>query len=127
MLWLSESKRPCQRLKFTGCLVKIKLNEQGDGTWVVKNCILDHVGHPVTESNFYSHQQARKIDEDDKEFVKGLMRARTNAKNIADVLSERNGKSFNIQDVCNLITGIRDSEERVTSVEEGLGHIKVEM
>ena len=62
-------------------------------------CILNHVVYLVTENNFYSHKQARKIDEYDKELVKGLMRARTNAKNIADVLSEWIGKSFKTQDV----------------------------
>ena len=40
----SEAKRPCQRLKFTGCPVKINLNEQNDGSWIVTTCILSHIG-----------------------------------------------------------------------------------
>ena len=120
----AEHKRPCQRVKYTGCPVKININEQDDGSWLVTACVLEHVGHPVTEANFYSHQQAKKLDDENKEFVKGLMRARTNPRNIADVLSERTGKPYKTQDVRNLITRIRESEDKANSVEDALGHIR---
>ena len=63
--------RPSQRLKYTKCPVKLNLNEQDDGSWIITSCVLEHSGHPVTEQNFLSHQQARKLSEEDKEFVKG--------------------------------------------------------
>ena len=44
--------RPSQRLKYTKCPVKINLNEQDDGSWIITSCFLDHSGHPVTEQNF---------------------------------------------------------------------------
>ena len=82
---------PQQRVKNTSCPVKINLNEQEDGSWEVTTCILEHVGHPVSSKVFYSHQQSKKLDDDDKEFVKGLLRVRANPRNIADVLRERTG------------------------------------
>ena len=35
-------KRPWQRVKFTGCPVKINLNEQEDGKWMVTSLHLTH-------------------------------------------------------------------------------------
>ena len=58
------------------CPVKVNLNEQDDGSWEVTTCHLEHQGHPVTAKAFFSHQQSRKLDEDDKEFEKGLLRVR---------------------------------------------------
>ena len=52
------------------------------------------------------------------------MRARTDARNITDVLNERTGKYFKTQDVRNLITRIRESEDKASSVEEALGTIR---
>ena len=63
-------KRPWQRVKFTGCPVKVNLNEQEDGSWMVTSLFLEHLGHPVTKADFYSHQAARKLDDTDKELVK---------------------------------------------------------
>ena len=59
-------KRPWQRVKFTGCPVKINLNEQEDGKWMVTSPHLTHEGHPVTKSSFYSHQTQRKLESSDK-------------------------------------------------------------
>ena len=44
--------RPSQRLKYTKCPVKLNLNEQDDGSWIITSCVLEHSGHPVTEQNF---------------------------------------------------------------------------
>ena len=52
------------------------------------------------------------------------MRARTDARNIIDVLNERTCKYFKTQDVRNLITRIRESEDKQSSVEEALGNIR---
>ena len=64
---------------------------------MVTTCMLEHSGHPVTEMDFLSHQAARKLKEEDKAFVKGLMKARANCRNIADadVLTERTGINYN--------------------------------
>ena len=120
----ATASRPAQRLKFTKCPVKINLNEQDDGSWLVTSCILQHCGHPVTEDNFLSHQQARKLSEDDKKFVKGLIKARTNPHNIADVLSERTGMHLTSQSVRNFINKIKDSDRDTKSVETVLGDIR---
>jgi hypothetical protein len=116
--------RPGQRYKFTKCPVKVNLNEQEDGSWEVTTCNLEHDGHPITSKLFYSHQQSRKLDDDDKEFVKGLLRVRANARNIEDVLTERTGKDFKTQDVRNLITRIKEDDENGSSVEDALGQIR---
>ena len=118
-----KGERPGQRVKNTNCPVKINLNEQEDGSWEVTTCILEHVGHPVSSKVFYSHQQSKKLDDDDKEFVRGLLRVRANPRNIADVLRERTGKDFKTQDVRNLISRIKQHEE-LSSVEEALAEIK---
>ena len=73
---------------------------------------------------FLSHQQARKLFEEDKGFVKGLIKARTNARNIADVLSERTGINFPTQSVRNLINKIKDDDGDGKTVEKVLGDIR---
>ena len=117
-------QRPTQRLKYSKCQVKINLNEQDDGSWMITSCYLKHSGHPVTEQNFLSHHQARKLNVEDKLFVKGLIKARTNPRNIADVLSERTGMSFTAQNVRNLIHKIKEADKDTESVEKVLGDIK---
>ena len=119
-----KGERPGQRVKDTNCPVKVNLNEQEDGSWEVTTCHLQHEGHPTTSKLFYSHQQSRKLEEDDKKFVKGLLRARANPRNIADVLTERTGKDFRAQDVRNLITKIKQHEDNPSTVEEALGEIR---
>ena len=71
-----------------------------------------------------SHQQARKLSEEDKGFVKGLIKARANARNIGDVLSERTGINFPTQSVRNLINRIKDDDEDGKTVEKVLGDIR---
>ena len=113
-----KGERPGQRLKFTNCPVKVNLNEQEDGSWEVTTCHLEHEGHPLTSKLFYSHQQAKKLDDDNKDFVKGLVKAKTNVRNIADVLSERTGKDFKTQDVRNIVSRMKQQEENIVTVEE---------
>ena len=71
-----------------------------------------------------SHQQARKLSEEDKEFVKALIKARTNARKITDVLSERTGINFPSQSVRNLINKIMDDDGDGTTVEKVIGDIR---
>ena len=52
--------RPSQRLKYTKCPVKLNLNEQDDGSWIITSCVLEHSGHPVTEQNFL--RKANKLE-----------------------------------------------------------------
>ena len=54
------------------------------------------------------------------------MKARANPKNIANVITEKKGINYSTQDVRNIITKIKASEEIVCSVEESLGSIKDE-
>ena len=119
-------KRPWQKLKFTDCPVRVNINEQEDGSWMVTSLYLEHVGHPVTKADFYTHQAARKLETPDKNFVKELMKARANPKNIANVITEKKGINYSTQDVRNIITKIKASEEVVCTVEESLGSIKDE-
>ena len=86
-------------------------------------CNLKHEGHVIMNKAFFSHQQSRKLSDNDKEFVLGLLRVRANPRNIAVVLTERTGKDFKTQDVRNIITRIKDTEDRTTSVEDSLGQI----
>ena len=51
------------------------------------------------------------------------MKARANPKNIANVLTQRKGASYNAQDVRNIIARINVDEEAVASVEESLGEL----
>ena len=83
------NQRPCQRVKYTGCQVRVTVNEQHEGCWAVMTCFLEHEGHALTKQLYFSRQRAKKLTDEDKEFVKGLMRARANNRNIASCLSYR--------------------------------------
>ena len=56
--------------------------------------------------------------------MKGLIKARANARNIGDVLSERTGINFPTQSVRNLINRIKDDDEDGKTVEKVLGDIR---
>ena len=53
-------------VKFSGCPVKINLNEQDDGRWMVTSLHRTHEGPPVTKTAFYSHKTQRKLESSDK-------------------------------------------------------------
>ena len=55
--------------------------------------------------------------------IKARTKARTKAKNIAYVFSERRGISFSTQSVRNFINKIRDDDEDGKTVEKALGDI----
>ena len=78
----------------------------------------------ITSKGFFSHQQSRKLDEEDNDFVKELLKVKAYPRNIANALTERTGKDFTAQDVRNLIARIKDTEENETSVDESLGQIR---
>ena len=62
----SASKRPWQRVKYTGCPVRIALCEQEDGTWVISNCnVTNHIGHCISEADYFCHKRVRKITKEE--------------------------------------------------------------
>ena len=118
----SKGDRPLQHIKFTNCPVQVNINEQYDGSWMVTKCVLDHSGHPVTSHDFFSHESYKRLTEDDKEFIKGLIRAKTTSRNIAAVMTERTGRAYTYQDVRNIIERINLNIEQVP-LEQALGSI----
>ena len=58
----SKVVRPHQRIKNTGCQVKLNINEQEDGTWMVTTCMLEHSGHPVTEMFFFKPIGCKEVE-----------------------------------------------------------------
>ena len=78
------------------------------------------------QQNFLSHQQARKLTEEDKKFVKGLVKARNNPRNIADVLSERTGMQLSSQAVRNFMNKMKEDDKNVKTVETVLGELRDE-
>ena len=98
----STGQRPLQHVKYTKCPVRVNLNEQDDGCWLVTTSVLHHEGHPVTSQDFFSHESFKRLTEDDESFVKDLLRAKTSARNISDVLAQRMGRPYTYQDVKNI-------------------------
>ena len=76
----------------------------------------------MTNQDFYSHESFKRLTEDDEEFVKGLLRAKTSVRNISDVLTQRTGRSYTYQDVKNIIQRVGFDVDRMP-VEEALGAI----
>ena len=105
-----------------GCKVKVNINEQEDGTWMITSCFLEHSGHETSEKNYL--QQNKNITDNDKDIVHGLVDAQATNKNIAEVLAKKTGKPFNSQDVRNIVTRIKESSMDTASIEEVLADIK---
>lgn len=63
--------------------------------------------------------------EEDLKFVWELSKAGTKTKNIAEFLSERTGKDFNVQDIHNIVNGAnKDGTINEPSVEESVAKIR---
>ena len=65
------------------------------------------------------------MDEDDLEYVKGLVNAKVNPQNISKILVNRTGKDFNYKDVSNIISRIK-KDEKSCPVEQVLGKLRDE-
>ena len=88
-----NEERSRQSVKYTKCPVGITISEDTNtGKWVVTKAALEHFGHPISKKNFYSHEHTKRLNEEDKEYVKELRKARALPKNIASSLSEKTGK-----------------------------------
>ena len=115
--------RPQQNVKFTKCPVVINLNEAEDGTWYTTKTVLEHQGHPVSKNNFYSHEHNKKLNEEEKEYLKELHRAKASAKNIADSISSKTGRNYSSQDVRNIIKTVTENDMDSPKAEQVLADI----
>ena len=79
---LQRELRPNRSVKFTKCPVSIVINENDDGSWEVSKATLEHFGHSVTKKDYYLHEHTKRLNEDDKEYVKGLLNDKANAANM---------------------------------------------
>ena len=84
---------------------------------------LEHFGHTITKKDYFKHQQNRKLQEEDKAYLKELMSINASVRNIAECLSQKTGKEYNRQDVHNLMKKIVDDKETITA-EAVLGNLK---
>ena len=101
----------------------IVLNENDDGTWIITKAKLEHFGHTVTKKDYYKHQQNKRLNEEEKVYLKELIKTNTSARNIADCLSQRTGKEYSRLDAHNLIRKLSDEDDS-PSAEAILANIK---
>ena len=101
----------------------IVLNENDDGTWIITKAELEHFGHTVTKKDYYKHQQNKRLNEEEKVYLKELIKTNTSARNIADCLSQRTGKEYSRLDAHNLIRKLSDEDDS-PSAEAILANIK---
>ena len=120
----ARESRPKQALKFTKCPVSIVLNENDDGSWEISKTVLEHFGHAVSKRDYYIHEHTKRLNENDKDYVKELVTAKANANNIAACLNSKTGKLYSGQDVRNLIKKINANEMDNPKAEDILGKIK---
>ena len=113
-----------QNLKYTKCPVSIVINENDDGSWEITKAVLERFGHTVSKKEYYMHTHTRKLNDDDKEYVKELMTAKVTSNNIATCLNQRTGKEFTGQDVRNLIKTINENDIDKPKAEDILASIK---
>ena len=120
----ARDARPKQALKFTKCPVTIVVNENEDGSWEITKTVLEHFGHAVSKRDYYLHEHTKRLNEDDKDYVKELLTAKANPNNIATCLNQKTGKLYSGQDVRNLIKKINDNETDNPKAEDILGKIQ---
>ena len=80
----ANEERPKQSIKYTKCPAGITISEYANtGKWVITKAALQHFANPISKKNFYSHEHTKRLNKEDKEFVKELQKARALTKNIA--------------------------------------------
>ena len=70
------------------------------------NNFTKYEGHEVSEQNYLN--QKKGIDESDMAIVSEMLNVQANNKNIADVLSKKTVKMFNLQDIRNIVSRLND-------------------
>ena len=91
--------RKSQNVKFTKCPVSILIQENWDKTWTITKVNLEHFGHVVTEKEYFRHAQNRKLNKEEKDYLRELLKTKASTKNVAACLSRKTGKEFNSKDV----------------------------
>ena len=120
----TKGERKSQNVKFTKCPVSIVITENMDKTWTITKVILEHFGHVVTEKEYYRHSQNRKLDEEEKDYLKELIKTKAITKNMAACLSRKTGKEFNSKDVSNLMQRLKSANPNEPNAESVLGKIQ---
>ena len=49
----------------------ININEQEDRLFVITKAVLEHIGHIVSEKDYYSHEHTKRLSDKDKIYGKG--------------------------------------------------------
>ena len=70
------------------------------------------------------HEHTKKLNDNDKEYVKELMTAKVTSNDIATCLNQKTGKEFSGQDVRNLIKTIKENDIDKPKAEDILENIK---
>ena len=97
------AKRKMQSLNFTGCPAIVNAKEQNDGTWVITKSITKHNGHMVGKTVYNTYSHLKRTSKEDLEYVAELANANVHNRIIAQLLSERTGRSFKTKDINNMI------------------------
>ena len=115
--------------------VGLSLIERDDGRWETAFVeVKEHLGHIVSEANFYSHTRVKKLSEEEVELVKQLDEASAKPASIAEVLNKKRGlgATFDGQFVRNMRSKLAKTKdfktvrEALLEVEESGGKVRIE-
>ena len=78
----------------------------------------------MSEKEYFSHEHTKRLNEEEKVYVKDLTKVKANPRNIAACLKQRTGNDYSTQDVRNIIKNIEKTDFSVPKVDEVLAKIK---
>ena len=96
----------------------MNINEQGDGTWNVTTCNLEHSGHLISRQAYYSNTHVKKLNPEDLEYLKELKKVRALPRNMAEALSKRKGTHYKTGEIRYLIKQIEEVDKTDTPAVE---------
>ena len=92
---------------YVGCPVRVNVNQQNDGSFVVTTAVLYHENHEVSREMFDKYTVNRRLSKDHEDAVIAFLDTDPAPAEVANLLKDITGKDYSTQDANNIIKRLK--------------------
>ena len=98
---------------YVGCPVRVNVNQQQDGAFVVTRAELNHVNHDISREMFEKYAVNKRLSKDQEDAVRAFLETAPSAVEVASLLKDITGKDYSIQDAANISKRLKRTNEGI--------------
>ena len=104
----SSGKRKCEvAAAYVGCPLRLAVNQQEDGTFVVDIAVLEHKNHEVGREMFARYPINRRLSKDHQDAVRAFLDTDPHHAEVANLLRDLTGIEYSTKDAYNIVKKLK--------------------